>query len=95
MARRASGRRDLAVARLIEQVKDALVVLNQPLQLRRTSCDVCRIICGADKLPEWGAESAHSNRGPFCKVTSTVGVIFASLSAFESVSESVDVALTS
>ena len=32
--------------------------------------------------------------GPFCKVTSPVGVIFASLSAFEFVSESVDVALT-
>ena len=43
-----------------------------------------------------GAPKVHTAiEGPFCKVTSTVGVIFASLSAFESVSESVDVALTS
>ena len=85
-----------SLSRLIEQVKDALVVRNQPLRyvapLRRMQGIIFR---GADKLPEWGPESAHSNRGAFCKVTSTVGVIFASLSAFEFVSESVDVALTS
>jgi hypothetical protein len=43
-----------------------------------------------------GAPKVHTaTEGPFCKVTKTVGVIFSSLSAFESVSESVDVALTS
>src|SRR6202043_2429092 len=43
-----------------------------------------------------GAPKVHTAiEGTFCKVTSTVGVIFFSLSAFESVSESVDVALTS
>ena len=43
-----------------------------------------------------GAPKVHTAiEGPFCRVTSTVGVIFASLSAFRSVSESVDVALTS
>jgi hypothetical protein len=51
---------------LIEQVKDALVVLNHPLRyvapLRRMQGIIFR---GADKLPEWGAESAHSNRGAF------------------------------
>ena len=46
--------------------RDALVVLNQPLRyvapLRRMQGIIFR---GADKLPEWGAESAHSNRGAF------------------------------
>ena len=38
-----------------------------------------------------GAPKVHTAiEGPFCKVTSTVGVIFSSLSAFESVSESVE-----
>lgn len=55
-----------SLSRLIEQVKDALVVLNQPLRyvapLRRMQGIIFR---GADKLPEWSAESAHSNRGAF------------------------------
>jgi hypothetical protein len=55
-----------SLSRLIEQVKDALVVLNQPLRyvarLRRMQGIIFRV---ADKLPEWGAESAHSNRGAF------------------------------
>ena len=55
-----------SLSRLIEQIKDALVVLNQPLRyvapLRRMQGIIFR---GADKLPEWVAESAHSNRGPF------------------------------
>ena len=39
---------------------------------------------GADKLPEWSAEKCTTAiEGPFCKVTSTVGVIFAALSAFQ------------
>src|ERR1700722_16033159 len=55
-----------SLSRLMEQVKDALVVLNQPLRyvapLRRMQGIIFR---GADKLPEWGPESAHSNRGAF------------------------------
>ena len=55
-----------SLSRLIEQVKDALVVLNQPLRyvapLRRMQGIIFR---GANKLPEWSAESAHSNRGAF------------------------------
>jgi hypothetical protein len=53
------------------------------------------IFCCTDKFPEWRAEVHTAIEGPFCKVTQTVGVIFSSLSAFESVNESVDVALTS
>ena len=56
------------------------IILRHVAPLRRMQGIIFR---GADKLPEWSAESAHSNRGAFLRSHSTVGVIFASLSAFD------------